>query len=58
MAIADRAALQVRVDEDEVVPDDGDAEDQGVDAVEDAAVAGEEGAGIFDAGGAFAGGFE
>ena len=48
----------MRVDEDEVVPDDGDAEDEGVDAVEDAAVAGEEAAGIFYASGTLAGGFE
>jgi len=53
-----RLALQVRVDEDEVVPDYGDAEDEGVDAVEDAAVTGEQAAGIFDACGAFAGGLE
>ena len=48
----------MRVDEDEVVPDDGDAEDEGVDAVEDAAMAGEEATGILHASGAFAGGFE
>ena len=48
----------MRVDQDEVVPNDGDAEDEGVDAVEYAAMAGEEAAGIFDAGGTFAGRFE
>jgi len=48
----------VGIDEDEVVPDHRNAEDEGVDAVENATVAGEEAAGIFYAGGTFAGGFE
>ncbi len=44
--------------EQEDVPEDGCCEEQGVNAVEDAAVAGEHGAGIFDARAAFDGGFE
>ena len=49
---------EVWVDKDEVVPDDGDAEDQSVDAVEHAAVARQEAARILDASRALAGGFE
>ena len=55
---SEKRPLEAGIDEDEVVPDHGDAQDEGVDAVEDAAVAGEEAAGIFDAGGALTGGFE
>ena len=33
--------LQGGIDENQVIPDDGDAEDEGVDTIEDAAVAGE-----------------
>lgn len=40
------------------VPQDGGGEQEGVDAVEDAAMAGKEGSGIFDAGAAFDGGFQ
>src|SRR5580658_148831 len=43
-------------DEDE--PQDGGGQEQGVDAVEDAAVAGEQGAGVLDAGPALEGGLE
>ena len=39
------------------VPQGGCGEEQGVNAVQDAAVAGKQGAGVFDAGGAFEGGF-
>jgi hypothetical protein len=44
--------------EEEEEPEDGGGEEEGVDAVEDAAVAGEHGAGVFDACAAFDGGFE
>ena len=44
--------------EEEGEPEDGGGEEEGVDAVEDAAVAGEHGAGVFDACAAFDGGFE
>jgi len=44
--------------EEEGEPEDGGGEEEGVDAVEDAAVAGEHGAGVFDAGAALDGGLE
>ena len=44
--------------EEEYVPEDGGGKEEGVDAVEDAAVAGEEGSGVFDVGAALDGGFE
>ena len=39
-------------------PEDGRGDEEGVDAVEDAAVAGEDGAGVFDSGTALKGGLE
>ena len=42
----------------EDVPEDGCGEEEGVDAVEDSAVAGEHGAGVFDACSALDGGLE
>ena len=39
-------------------PEDGGGDEEGVDAVEDAAVAGKDGAGVLDACAAFEGGFE
>ena len=49
---------ECEVFDDEREPEDGSGEEQGVDAVEDAAVAGEHGAGVFDAGAALEGGLE
>ena len=51
-------ALQQWIDKGEVEPDDGNAKDQGVDAIEHPAMAGKEAAGILYAGAAFASGFE
>ena len=53
-----RPALPVRINENEVVPDYGNAQDQGVDAIEDASVAGQESTRILYASGAFTGGFK
>src|SRR6266851_9572462 len=59
-----KSARQLEAAEAEIVleeedePEDGGGEKQGVDAVEDAAVAGEHGAGVFDACAALDGGFE
>ena len=44
--------------EDEDEPEDGGGEEKGVDAVEDAAVSGKHGAGVFDACATFNGGFQ
>ena len=47
-----------RVDQNKIVPDYGDGQNKGVDAVEHAAVAGQERAGVFDSCAAFVGRFE
>src|SRR5260370_30875054 len=46
------------IHENQVIPDDGDAEDEGVNAIEDATVAREKAAGVLHASAAFVGGFE
>ena len=52
------AAEAEGVFEEESKPEDGSGEEEGVDAVEDASVAGKHGAGVFDACSALDGGFE
>jgi len=51
------AEVEVVLD-DEGEPEDGGGEEEGVDAVEDSAVAGEHGSGVLDAGSALDGGLE
>ena len=46
------------IHQNQIIPEDGDAEDEGVDAVEDATVSRKEAARILDAGRTLAGGFE
>src|ERR1700677_4303531 len=58
MSCALEAAEVEVVFEDEDEPEDGSGQEQGIDAVEDAAVAWKDGAGVFDACAAFDGGFE
>ncbi len=58
MVVSLEAAEAEVVLEEEDEPEDGGGEEEGVDAVEDAAVAGEHGAGVFDACAALDGGFE
>ena len=53
-----RCSKDRRIQQNQVVPDDGNAEDQGVDTVEYAAMSGEKTAGIFYAGATLVGSFE
>ena len=50
--------MEARVEDGEVIPDHGNAENEGIDSVEHTAVAGEQSPGIFHSCGTLACGFE